>query len=104
MDARAYYTVKLVSPADGWGRLPELTAGARRATEELRADGVDVRFLRSVFVPEHETCFYIYEATTADDVREATRRAGLPVERITEASVPQSSDWRREPMSEGSQR
>jgi len=43
-----------------------------------------VRFVRSVFVPEDETCFYIYEATSVDDVRAATRLAGLPSPHIAE--------------------
>ena len=43
-----------------------------------------MRFVRSVFVPEDETCFYIYEATSVDDVREATRLAGLPSPHIAE--------------------
>ena len=58
---------------------------ARRAAEELTADGVPVRYLRWLFVPEDETCFHLYEADRADDVREAARRAGLPVERLVEA-------------------
>jgi hypothetical protein len=44
-----------------------------------------VRFLRSVFVPEDESCFYLYEAASADDVREAARRAELPVDHVVEA-------------------
>jgi hypothetical protein len=36
-----------------------------------------VRFLRSIFVPENDTCFLLYEAPTAKTVREAAGRAGL---------------------------
>jgi Nickel responsive protein SCO4226-like len=38
-----------------------------------------VRFVRSVFIPEDETCLCVYEAASAEDVREAARHAGLPV-------------------------
>jgi hypothetical protein len=38
-----------------------------------------------LFVPEDETCFYLYEAASADDVREAARRANLPAETVVEA-------------------
>jgi hypothetical protein len=51
-----------------------------------------VRFLQSIFVPEDEICFYLYEARSADAVCEAASRAGLRFERITEAvadSTPQ---------------
>ena len=37
-----------------------------------------MRFVRSVFVPEDETCFYVYEAIRVENVREAARRAALP--------------------------
>ena len=58
---------------------------ARRAAEELTWEGTPVRFLRTMFVPEEETCFYLYEAASADDVREAARRAELPAESVVEA-------------------
>jgi hypothetical protein len=58
---------------------------ARRAAEELTRVGTPVRYLRSIFVPEDETCFFLYEATSADVVREAAHRAALPFDRITEA-------------------
>jgi Nickel responsive protein SCO4226-like len=45
-----------------------------------------VRFLRSVFVPEDETCFYLYEATSAEAVRTAARRAALAVEDVVKAA------------------
>ena len=44
-----------------------------------------MRFLRSVFVPEDETCFYLYEAASAEAVREAARRAALQSGRVAEA-------------------
>lgn len=58
---------------------------ARLAAEALAREGADVRFLRSIFVPEDETCFYLYEATSAQVVRDAANRAGLTFERVTEA-------------------
>lgn len=58
---------------------------ARLAAEQLTHEGMPVRYLRSIFVPEDETCFYLYEASSPDVVREATRRAGFTAERVTEA-------------------
>src|SRR5437764_5027776 len=60
-------------------------ARARVAAEELTREGTPVRYLRSIFVPEDETCFYLCEACSADAVREVARRATLPFERVTEA-------------------
>ena len=52
---------------------------ARRASAELTLAGRHVRCLRSIFVPEDETCFLLYEAYSADMVAEAyvPRRAPL---------------------------
>jgi hypothetical protein len=57
---------------------------ARLASAELTREGTPVRFLRAIFVPEDETCFYLFEAGTADAVREAARRAALEFEHVAE--------------------
>jgi hypothetical protein len=87
IDPLAYYTLELDRPADGWVRLPQLTACAREASEQMWHEGIPVRFVRLVFVPEDEACFYLYEAPSAEVVREAARRAALPFARFTETSL-----------------
>ena len=57
---------------------------ARVAAEELSRKGTSVRYLRSIFVPDDETCFLLYEAESVGVVREAARLAGLPFEQIAE--------------------
>ena len=64
----------------GWDRL-------REAAADLTAEGRPVRIVRSIFVPEDETCFVLVETAEADTVRETARRAGLPCERVVEATV-----------------
>ena len=59
--------------------------GARLAAEQLTREGASVRCLRSIFVPEDETCFLLCEAASSESVRGAARRAGLRFERIAEA-------------------
>lgn len=58
---------------------------ARLAAEALTGEGTPVRYLRSIFVPDDETCFLLYEADSVEAVREAALRAGLPFERVAEA-------------------
>jgi uncharacterized protein DUF4242 len=58
---------------------------AHLAAEELTRHGTPVRYLSSIFVPEDETCFHMYEATSADAIREVAQRAELPFERVLEA-------------------
>lgn len=58
---------------------------ARRAAEQVSRDGARVRFVRSIFIPEDETCIYIYEADSIEAVREAIARAALRFEHLAEA-------------------
>src|SRR5512132_3769420 len=59
---------------------------ARLAAEELTRHGTSVRYLSSIFVPEDETCFHLYEAISADAIREVAQRADLSsFERVLEA-------------------
>jgi hypothetical protein len=81
----AEFLLELYVPKED-GRAVEVGAGrARRAAEEMSREGTLVRYLRSIFVPEDETCFYLYEAASAEDVAKAARRAALPFERVAEA-------------------
>jgi hypothetical protein len=58
---------------------------ARRAAERLNRQGTPVRHLRSIFVPQDETGFLLYEAATVESVQEVVERASLPFVRISEA-------------------
>lgn len=51
---------------------------------QAAADPTDgAQCLRSIFVPEDETCFLLYEAPSAIAVADAVRRAGLVPEHIS---------------------
>jgi hypothetical protein len=82
----ANYTVELRLPRTGWLELQEATARARRTSEEMRGEGVHVRFLRSVFVPEDDACFFLYQGSSAQSVIAAATRAKLGVLRIAAAT------------------
>jgi hypothetical protein len=78
----AEYLVELyVSRADS-AALDASARNARAAAQELTSEGRPVRYLRSIFVPEDETCFLLYEAAEADDVEEAARRASLQFDHV----------------------
>ena len=62
-------------------------AAARLAADELRREGSAVRYVRSIFMPEDETCLLLYEASSAAEVRRAAELASLPAERIVEAAT-----------------
>ncbi|MGH7359236.1 MAG: nickel-binding protein [Candidatus Rokuibacteriota bacterium] len=80
----AEFLVELYVSRTDAGAVELGAARARAAAEALTREGTPVRYLRSIFVPEDETCF-LYEAGSADAVREAAGRAGLAFERVAEA-------------------
>jgi hypothetical protein len=80
VDTPTRYTVELRLPDAGWADVQEAAARARAATE-----GGPVRFLRSIFVPEDEACFFLYEGPSEQSVRAAARRAKLGVRRVDAA-------------------
>jgi hypothetical protein len=55
------------------------------AAHQLTREGIPVRFLHSIYVPEDETAFYLFQALSVEAVHEAAARAGLQVEHISEA-------------------
>ena len=69
-----------------------LAARAREAAAGLSAAGRPVRCLGSVLVAEDETCFFLFEAGAAEDVREAAERAELPFCRVSDAFTDQTDD------------
>jgi hypothetical protein len=79
------FLVEVYLPRGGGIALECRAAQARTAAEELTREGTFVRFLHSIFVPEDETCFFLYEAASADAVREVVHRAALSFERVSEA-------------------
>lgn len=57
---------------------------ARLAAEKQTRQGTPVRYLRSIYVPEDETCFFLYEARSAEAVRRAAALAAVTFERVSE--------------------
>jgi hypothetical protein len=62
-----------------------VTSRARPAAEELTLRGTSVRCLRSIYVPEDQTCCPLFKAGSPAAVREATRDAAPPCARVAEA-------------------
>ena len=58
---------------------------ARRAAAAVTRAGQPVRYVRSVFLPEDETCLLFFGAISAEAVGQAAERAEIPFERIVEA-------------------
>jgi hypothetical protein len=68
--------------------LEELAAAQKTAIQmgkELTAEGREVRYIRSTFVPGENRCMCLFEASNPDDVREANERGNIPFTRIVQA-------------------
>jgi hypothetical protein len=73
--------------APGSTSIADVRTRARDAAAELSLAGTDIRYLRTILVREDETCFHVFEAASAETVREAAERAGLSAYRIVEAEI-----------------
>ena len=70
------------------GRAGERAARERRASsaaEELTKGTSRVRFDRSIYVPEDEICFFVFDAPSGRDAALAAERASLSPIRIVKA-------------------
>jgi hypothetical protein len=68
--------------------LEELASAQKRAIQtgkELTAEGKEVRYIRSTFVPGESKCMCLFEAASPENVREANDRAHIPYTRIVAA-------------------
>ena len=59
-------------------------AAARARLVGGAGDEAPVRYVRTMFVAEDETCFHVFEASSREALLEAVRRSGLADARITE--------------------
>lgn len=77
------YCLELYLAAGSPAALEEAAENARAAAESFGARGRSVRYLRTTYLPEDETCLHFFAAASGEDVAEAARQAGFTGERIT---------------------
>ena len=58
---------------------------ARLIAEQLAREGSTVRYVRTTFLPDDETCFHLFEASSEEVVDEVCRLAGISSMRIVAA-------------------
>lgn len=69
--------------------LDDLAAAQRAAidmSQRFSASGRPVRYIRSTFIPGESRCLCLFEAPSADRVREVNDSARLPYSRVVEAA------------------
>jgi hypothetical protein len=82
----AVYLVETYLSRRGARDLGSLEERVRRAAESLTRDGIDVRLIRSVFVPADETCFHLFDAASVAAVCATGERAAMAFDRVSEAT------------------
>ena len=84
---RCEFLAELFSEADDFDGRSALVQRSREAAEA----SVDVRFVRSMFVPDDEICFLVFEAESAAAVARLAEPARLPVDRIVRTELGSSA-------------
>jgi hypothetical protein len=77
------YCLEIYLASGSQAALEEAAGRARAAAESSEARGHSVRYLRSTYLPEDETCLHFFAAASGEDVADAARQAGLTGDRIT---------------------
>jgi hypothetical protein len=80
---RAFMVELYISRADPEA-VPRAALRTQRAAIRMSRRGTPVRYLRSIYVKEDETCFLLYEAESIDAVRDAARATGRRFEHVAE--------------------
>jgi hypothetical protein len=68
------------------GDLDGRSALVQRA-QQAAAGSADVRFLRSMFLPEDEVCFLVFEADSLEAVVRLAAQAALPIDRVVRTEL-----------------
>ena len=81
----AVYMVERELPGVSMDQLAAAQAAAIKTGQEFTESGRNVRYIRTTFVPGDSRCMCLFEADSADLVREVNESAEIPFSKITEA-------------------
>lgn len=79
------YLVERELPSIEMEQLADAQQRAILVGKQLTAQGKEVRYIRSMFVPGEFKCLCLFEAPNSEHVREANELAQIPFTRIVEA-------------------
>ncbi len=81
----AVYMVERELPGVTMDQLAAAQKAAIETGQQFTAEGKNVRYIRTTFVPNEAHCMCLFEADNADLVREVNETAQIPFTRIVEA-------------------
>jgi hypothetical protein len=79
------YMVERYLPDVSGVELERVLSSLGAVADQMRSEGVALRWLGSTIVPQDDACFCQFEAPSEDAVAEANRRAHLKFDRIVGA-------------------
>ena len=81
----AVYLVDRDLPGITMDQLGAAQKAAIETSERFTSEGKPVRYIRSTYVPGESNCMCLFEAASADMVKEVNEAANIPFTRIVEA-------------------
>ena len=81
----AVYMVERELPGISMEQLAAAQKAAIETGEQFTAEGKNVRYIRTTFVPDEARCMCLFEADSAELVKEVNETAQIPFNRIIEA-------------------
>lgn len=81
----AVYMVERELPGISMEQLAAAQQAAIETGEQFTAEGKNVRYIRTTFVPEEARCMCLFEADNAELVKEVNETAQIPFNRIVPA-------------------
>lgn len=79
------YMVERSLPGVTMAQLGAAQKAAIETAEKMTANGQEVKYIRSAFVPGDQRCICFFEAGDADTVKSLNEQAGIPFNKIVEA-------------------
>ena len=79
------YMVERSLPGIEMDQLAAAQKAAIQTSDQFTADGKNVRYIRTTFVPGEAHCMCLFEAENPELVKEVNEAAGIPFNRIVEA-------------------
>jgi hypothetical protein len=76
------YMVEQYLPGLTAGEVEEASARLAAAADNVASGGVELKYLGSTYLPEEDSCFSRFEASSLDVVQGVFEQASLPVARI----------------------
>lgn len=81
----AVYMVERELPGISMEQLAAAQKAAIETGEQFMREGKNVRYIRTTFVPGEDCCMCLFEADSAELVKEVNETAQIPFNRIVEA-------------------